>query len=532
MNFLEIKTFSAITILLWTSNCLLAQRVNNQHVANSAAVDHSLGSTYFFYQRPEYPRDCQEVQDHCSSNNSSGVYFIKPDGYPDPFEVYCDNIHDSGGWTVFHRRSKGDVYFNRSWTKYKHGFGFLSHEFWLGNHKLSYMTNQKEYELRIEMTNSDGISFFLSYDKFRISDEFSNYNLASLGNYSGNAGMLTTWCPTNTGYRNCSCQRTCQNPYGCLDTCSDIQTCVCAEEYYLKEGKCVLPEECGCYAFQKLIPEGEFYANSDCTRRATCNNDQLTWDESYRCNSNAVCEEREDVRKCYCNSGYVGDGQTCTTASDCLDIYNSGVTDNGVYLIKPPSWPGSPFEVYCNMSDGGGWTVFQRRIDGTTDFYRTWDSYKNGFGFANHEMWLGNEKLYYLTNQKRYSIRIDVVNREGTPYYAKFDYFRINNENDKYRLSQLGAYSGTADERSNPDGYFLRYHLNYAFSTRDRDNDVHASLHCAQHRRGAWWYKSCDNSNLNGDYHASQDSYESIWMSYIPGPNYNLKFTEMKIRPF
>lgn len=61
-------------------------------------------------------------------------------------------------------------------------------------------------------------------------------------------------------------------------------------------------------------------------------------------------------------------------------------------------------------------------------------------------MWLGNEKLYFLTNQKRYKIRIDVVNRNSNPYYALFDNFRINNEADNYRLSELGSYSGTSGE--------------------------------------------------------------------------------------
>lgn len=92
------------------------------------------------------------------------------------------------------------------------------------------------------------------------------------------------------------------------------------------------------------------------------------------------------------------------------------------------------------------WTyqVFQRRVDGSVDFYRDWDSYKEGFGNLSSEFWLGNEQLHYLTKQNRYEIRIDVVNRDGAPYYAKFDNFRTNDETDNYRLSQLGTYSGTA----------------------------------------------------------------------------------------
>lgn len=331
-------------------------------------------------------------------------------------------------------------------------------------------------------------------------------------------------------YVNCTCQRTCEDPQNCHDTCTEDATCICPDGFYVKDGNCVPPEACGCYVSEEgvIVPEDEVYVNPGCTRRGVCKNGQLSWDDSYRCSSDAVCEKRNNVRQCYCNPGFTGNGTSCLiSATDCRDVYNAGFTDNGVYTISPTGWPGSSFEVYCNMTDGGGWTVFQRRVDGTVGFYRNWASYKEGFGSLDHEHWLGNDKLYYLTNQKRYTIRIDFVNWDDSPYYAKFDDFRINDENDNYRLSRVGTYSVTAGS-----GNGLTYHRNYQFTTYDRDNDDSSSVNCAEDRHGAWWYYSCVSSNLNARYHASFCSTsDGIYWYNLPGSNCNW-FTEMKIRPF
>ncbi|XP_071837490.1 fibrinogen-like protein A [Apostichopus japonicus] len=218
---------------------------------------------------------------------------------------------------------------------------------------------------------------------------------------------------------------------------------------------------------------------------------------------------------------------------DCLDVFNAGNTIDGIYTIKPTNWTGDSFDVFCNMTDGGGWTVFQRRVDGSVDFYRNWQSYKEGFGELDHEFWLGNDKLYYLTNQGDYQLRIDMVNSHGASYYAKYNLFRINDESDNYKLSKLGNYSGNADtDGGAPGGYALSSHLNYAFSTFDRDNDIAAgSTNCAATNHGAWWYKSCAESNLNGDYMAADNDKSSIRWLELPGGDYNIKYTEMKIRP-
>lgn len=88
---------------------------------------------------------------------------------------------------VFQRRLDGSVDFYRDWNEYKDGFGFLRREFWLGKDKISYLTNQKDYELRIDLNSVHYISSFAKYNLFRISDEASKYKLVGLVDYDWNS---------------------------------------------------------------------------------------------------------------------------------------------------------------------------------------------------------------------------------------------------------------------------------------------------------------------------------------------------------
>lgn len=63
---------------------------------------------------------------------------------------------------------------------------------------------------------------------------------------------------------------------------------------------------------------------------------------------------------------------------------------------------------YMCHATGGGWTVFQRRQDGSVSFNRGWLDYRSGFGEPQGEYWLGNQQLHLLTNHIQYSLRIDM----------------------------------------------------------------------------------------------------------------------------
>ena len=92
-------------------------------------------------------------------------------------------------------------------------------------------------------------------------------------------------------------------------------------------------------------------------------------------------------------------------------------------------------------TSGGGWTVFQRRVDGSVDFYRGWQDYKNGFGDLQGEFWLGLDKIHRLTTAAQNELRIDMEDTSGSTRYAEYDFFAVTSEQQKYKLS-LGTYAG------------------------------------------------------------------------------------------
>ncbi|KAL5020616.1 hypothetical protein ScPMuIL_002301 [Solemya velum] len=209
--------------------------------------------------------------------------------------------------------------------------------------------------------------------------------------------------------------------------------------------------------------------------------------------------------------------------TDCGDFNG---TTSGVYKIKPQGVK-EPFSVYCDIqTEGEGWTVFQRRQDGSVDFYRDWTSYETGFGDLMGEFWLGNHYLYSLTSQGSYELRVNLSDFEGNTRYANYRVFSLGDASTNYTLAVSG-YSGNA-------GDSLRDSNNWPFSTQDRDHDRWSS-NCAVAHKGAWWYGACSRSNLNGKYHHQGEHITSdwdgvFWWHWKESGYYSLRSTTMSVR--
>ena len=179
-------------------------------------------------------------------------------------------------------------------------------------------------------------------------------------------------------------------------------------------------------------------------------------------------------------------------------------------------------------TDGGGWTVFQRRESGLIDFYLGWSDYEEGFGYLDHEFWLGLDNIHRLTAAGgNNTLRIDMENFDGNTAYAQYSTFSIGDSSTEYRMT-IAGYSGTAGDSmyETPSNTAN----NIKFSTKDNDNDANGR-NCATSYKGAWWYNSCHYSHLNGQYLGSgSDSWNGVvWYSW-GNSRRSLKFTEMKLR--
>lgn len=218
------------------------------------------------------------------------------------------------------------------------------------------------------------------------------------------------------------------------------------------------------------------------------------------------------------------------TPVDCRDLYDKGVIVSGVYIICP--WEREEtnlhcVQVYCDMAtDGGGWTVIQRRQSGDVSFERNWEEYKMGFGDVSTSYWIGNDIIHQLTKERSSSLYMEITLFNETVLYIKYEFFFITDEKTDYRLNISGKANGTLEDRIRnvPPTDMIN---GARFSTYDRDNDQANTLSCAAKHQGGWWNNYCHDVYLNGPYGSAE--WPQPWFPLLSDGS-NITNTRMMIR--
>ncbi|XP_075041751.1 ficolin-2-like [Mixophyes fleayi] len=222
--------------------------------------------------------------------------------------------------------------------------------------------------------------------------------------------------------------------------------------------------------------------------------------------------------------GVIG-SQASYDPRSCKELKDKGHIHSDWYTIYPDG--SKLLKVLCDMdTDGGGWIVFQRRWDGSVDFYRDWKSYKTGFGSRLNEFWLGNDNLHWLTSSGRWEMQIDLYDFKHKKVFAKYSSFKVLGESDKYMLLLGNFTDGNI-------GDAMAYHRDRLFTTFDQDNDGDKDDNCAKKWDGAWWFSNCYHANLNSVYKLPTESDSFSGINWKSGKEwkYYYKYTEMKMRP-
>ncbi|KAH3772075.1 uncharacterized protein LOC127845156 isoform X2 [Dreissena polymorpha] len=292
------------------------------------------------------------------------------------------------------------------------------------------------------------------------------------------------------------------NPWSACTNCNQTRNRQCNNpppEYGGKTcvGNSQQTQECGMCPVDGQW--GEWIPSSACTK---CNQTM-----SRQCNSPAP---ERGGKGCIGNPSQTQECGVCL-AKDCSDLQRIDSTlHSGVYTITTPL-SHTKVQVFCDMeTDGGGWTIFQRRFNGSVDFYRNFSDYENEFGHAAGEYWLGLKYIYEITSHRSLQLRVNISRYDGRTGYDVYGNFSLR-QGTNYTLN-LG-------ERLMSQGVDTRYTflINGAvgrdFSTYDHDVDLYPEANCAAIVKGGWWYSACFYyMNLNGLYSPETD--DQTTMSY------------------
>ena len=178
---------------------------------------------------------------------------------------------------------------------------------------------------------------------------------------------------------------------------------------------------------------------------------------------------------------------------DCIDLkcYRVSTGQDGPHTVYPGIASLPSVTVSCDQTVfGGGWTIWLRRCLQTNDtnFNRTWEEYKNGFGRQEgnfSEFYLGNEIVHLLTHNypsKNGEFRFEAISYNNTSYGLSTDGFSLSSEADKYKWR-----AGEEYNNMNVLAGSMKYLNGRDFSTGSNKDKI-----CRRLYKGIrWWFDRC-----------------------------------------
>ncbi len=116
--------------------------------------------------------------------------------------------------------------------------------------------------------------------------------------------------------------------------------------------------------------------------------------------------------------------------------------------------------VFCPISSNdhehNQWLTIQHRQNNQINFNRTWIEYRRGFGDIINQtnFWIGNENLYWLTNNYQCRLKIELTDWHNETRIGIYELFHIANLNNNYQI-QIGGYNGNIDGQNKIDSKLI-----------------------------------------------------------------------------
>jgi len=515
-----------------------------------------------------------------------GIYKIQVSGNSATI-VEC-KFENGMGWTVIQKRSSGKLNFNRNWREYQNGFSTFSEsgckrfcggedicgeelvssygprpncdldEYWIGLENIHSLTSTGAL-LKIDLERYNGQSGTVEYDNFVVGDRRSNYQLKSVGTFRNdrNHDIGDSFVGAGFGQQGYSpLDKQDTNHIGWGFTTKDVDN----DGY--ESGNCGYEDESGWW-FNRCSAvnlNGKHYGRKSSALNYKTDDgfdDGILWQTW----TNNKFESLIGARMMVAPKPTHDEAHKEITGKDCQEIAEklakmgrltsstpAGMLDD-IFRVMPDG-TSVPKYTECKIqmckNSPVGWTMVQKRYDGSIDFNQNWNAYRMGFGLIAEtgqsapynqkredkcnqqkekpswigEGWLGNEYINALSGaQGGASMLVEMSRRsDRDPNDAVVGYrnFYVDGERNNYRLNQVSGFmniknsAGDAfrgaefiDGFGNADNKESTDHQGMEFSTNDRDNDQYEEGNCGSQDRSGWWFNRCSACNLNGHFYKS-----------------------------